>query len=353
MKIGIVGGGQLGMMMAEQAIILGHQVISLDPNPNCSITKYSNLHIAKDYNDPSALEEMNQRCDVITYEFENVNLEVLNNYIKKLPQKTEALRLSRDRIIEKEYAQSLGIATPHFNKVISKNDIIIPSIVKTTTGGYDGKGQYKITNESEIDQIDNIVENKYICEELIDFDYEISVVATRDSYNTIAYYPVPINIHKNGILHVSIASNEIDTEITNQAKRYTKALLEDLDYIGTLAVEYFVVKDKVLFNEFAPRPHNSGHYTMNGCNVSQFHNHILAITNEKVIKPILKQNTVMINVLGQNKAFYDIAGNIDNCFIHDYYKNSKQTNRKIGHINYLYHTQEELTQFIHRITKEN
>lgn len=352
MKIGIVGGGQLGMMMAEKAVELGHEIISLDPNPTCSITRYSTKHISKDYNDKSALEMMNELCDVITYEFENVDLKELSKYIDKLPQKTEALRISRDRIIEKNYAKTLGISTPKFTEVNTMSDVFVPSIVKTTTGGYDGKGQYKITELSQIDHISNIGEIKYICEELINFDYEISIVATRDNYGNIAFYPTPINIHKYGILHISKVTNEIDDSIIKKAQHYTKLILENLDYIGTLAVEYFVVNNVVLFNEFAPRPHNSGHYTMDGCNVSQFYNHILAITNEKVVEPRLLQNTVMLNVLGQNQDYYGLSESFKNCFQHDYYKNSDKTNRKIGHINYLYNIEKEFDYFINTITKE-
>ncbi len=352
MKIGIIGGGQLGMMMAEEAVKLGHQIISLDPNPDCSITKFSSTHIARDYNDKSALKKIDMLCDVITYEFENVDLKALGKYTKKIPQKLDALKLSRDRIIEKNYARSLGIKTPSFTEVNSVEDIFAPSILKTTTGGYDGKGQYKIPETSDIDHEIDFQSNKYICEELIDFDFEISVVATRDSNGGIAFFPIPINKHVNGILHTSVVENMLDDTLVKTAKLYTKLILDDLDYVGTLAVEYFVVNNEVIFNEFAPRPHNSGHYTMDGCNVSQFYNHILAITGEHIVYPRLLSNTVMINVLGQNQMYYENAKNMNNVFIHDYLKDSDKQNRKIGHINYIYKENVELTSFINQITKE-
>lgn len=352
MKIGIIGGGQLGMMMAEVAVKDGHQIISLDPNNKCSITRYSTEHIAKDYNDYDALKYMNDTCDVLTYEFENVDLDILKKFITKLPQKTEALRISRNRITEKKYAQSLGIQTPKFVLVQQESDIFYPSIVKTTTGGYDGKGQFKIIDNNDIDQLPNINEVELVCEELIHFDYEISVVATRDIYGSIVVYPIPVNSHKNGILHTSLVRNNLPVEITEKAIHYTTKILEDLDYVGTLAVEYFVVKHEVLFNEFAPRPHNSGHYTQDGCNVSQFENHIRAITNQKTIRPTLKKDTIMLNVLGQNKTFYNLFKDLDNCYIHDYFKHSDKKNRKIGHINYLFENEEQLTNFIQKFTKE-
>ena len=340
------------MMMAEEAKLLGHTIVSLDPNPNCSIVKYSDCHIAKDYNVYEVLEYMNETCDVITYEFENVDLDVLKGFIKKIPQKTEALRISRDRLIEKGFAKSLGITTPKYSEVKSKNDIFYPSIVKTTTGGYDGKGQYKITDLSQIDQISRIGTIPYICEELIQFDYEISVVATRDQQGNFINFPIPKNIHKNGILHISIVEDEIPQEIQEKAIDFTRKLMESLEYAGTLAVEYFVLGDQVIFNEFAPRPHNSGHYTQDGCDVSQFKNHILAITGEKVIQPLLKDKTLMVNVLGQNMSYYANSAEIPNAISHDYLKNSSRENRKIGHINVTYKSKDLRDNIIKNIIKE-
>lgn len=352
MKIGIIGGGQLGMMMAEEARKLGHSIVSLDPNPEASITKFSDCHISKDYNDPEVLAYINSICDVITYEFENVDLKVLHKYINKIPQKLKALELSRDRVIEKDYVKSLGVTTPSYNIVNSKQDVFIPSIIKTTSGGYDGKGQFRITKMTDINQLVNIGKTSYICEELIIFDYEISVIATRDYFGGIAFYPIPRNKHVGGILHTSIVEGTIPTHISSRAEAYTKRILEDLDYVGTLAVEYFVRKEEVIFNEFAPRPHNSGHYTMDGCNVSQFKNHILAISNQKVIEPVLLSNTVMINVLGQNKSYYDNSNKFSSAKIHDYHKHSTRVNRKIGHINITYKDKLELKQIMKHIIKE-
>lgn len=352
MKIAIIGGGQLGMMMAEKAKESGHIVVSLDPNPNCSIVKFSDLHIAKDYNDEEVLEYINETCDVITYEFENVNLEVLTKYIDKLPQGTKALEVSRNRLIEKAYAYQLGIRVPKYCKVSTKSDVFFPSIVKTTTGGYDGKGQYKINSKTDIDHIEKIGSFEYICEEFIEFDYEISIVATRDNFGNIAFYPTPINTHKNGILHISRVDNSIPSMIVDKAQTYTRKILDELEYVGTLAVEYFVVGNEVIFNEFAPRPHNSGHYTMDGCNVSQFKNHVRAITGKKVIKPYLIDNTIMLNVLGQNGNYYLNSERCPNAVVHDYFKNSDRHNRKIGHINISFKDMNDYEKIISDLTKE-
>lgn len=340
------------MMMAEEAKLLGHTIVSLDPNPQCSITAFSDCHISKDYSDEEVLEYLNEVCDVITYEFENVDLDVLNKYIDKIPQKLKALKLSRNRIVEKDYAKKLGIKTPTYVEVVEKKDIFYPAIIKTITGGYDGKGQYLLRNKEDVDQVDNIGTVAYVCEELINYDYEISVIATRDSFGNIGFFPIPKNTHKKGILHTSIIDESIPMDIQAVAKEYTTKLLEDLDYIGTLAVEYFVVRNDVLFNEFAPRPHNSGHYTQDGTQVSQFKNHILAITGEEIIAPIKKENTLMINVLGQNQDFYRNSMMLDNAVNHDYYKNSNKTNRKIGHINIPFNNQEDIKMIMSQIIKE-
>ncbi len=352
MRIGIIGGGQLGMMMAQEAKLLGHSIISLDPNPNCSITKCSDYHISSRYDDVQGLEELYNNCDVMTYEFENVDLKVLEKYITKIPQKLKALRFSRERLLEKELAKALNIKTPHFKEIKTKEDIFFPSIIKTNSGGYDGKGQYKMECLDQIEQF-HIGLETYICEELIPFDYEISVVASRDLFGEIITYPISKNYHKDGILHLSITNQSVPETVQLLAIDYTKRLLNELHYVGTLAVEYFVKGDEVIFNEFAPRPHNSGHYTMDGCNVSQFKNHILAITGERVIAPVLIKKTVMINVLGQNKGFYEVSKILAHAVIHDYYKDSNTTNRKIGHINIVYQDDSELPIIIRKITGEN
>ena len=352
MKIGIIGGGQLGMMMAEQAKLLGHTIMSLDPSPSCSITLFSDCHISKPYNDKEALEFMYNSCDVLTYEFENVDLEVLREYLDKLPQGIEALRISRNRLLEKQFARELRIEVPSFKAVETVEDIFSPSIVKTVSGGYDGKGQYKVTTKHDMKKAITISEDLLICEEYIPFDYEISVIATRSKNGECVFFPIPVNIHKNGILHLSIVDESVPKNIIKQAIENTRDILDELDYVGTLAVEYFVSENKVIFNEFAPRPHNSGHYTMDGCDISQFKAHILAITGEDIPIPTLLSKTVMINVLGQNKKFYHRAKEISTAFTHDYYKNSFRQDRKIGHINVTFNDNKNITRIIDSILEE-
>lgn len=352
MKIGIIGGGQLGMMMAKEAIKLGHEIISLDPDKNCSITKYSSLHLVYNYNDEAGIKKLIETTDVITYEFENVNREVIKELSDKLPQKVTALEISQNRLKEKTLAKLLNIKTPKFRKLTEELDIFYPSIIKTISGGYDGKGQFIINdlNDYKQDLFDSSKE--YIIEELIDFEYEISIISTRDMFGNIVYYSVPRNVHSEGILFTSTVSEDIPPYTIDIAKESTKKILEELDYIGTLAVEFFVKGNDVYFNEFAPRPHNSGHYTIEGCDVSQFKNHILAITNMNVIQPKLINYSIMINVLGQNLDYYIKAKNIKNAHIHDYHKFEVKENRKMGHITITGKSLEELVTIKNMIVGE-
>ena len=228
MIIGIIGGGQLGMMMAEAAKKYNHTIIGLDPNSECSLSYVADEMVIADYNDHSAFQELANKCEVITYEFENVDLELIEKYKHLIPQKSDALYYSRNRLVEKNFALSLGIPTPRFEKLRLDN-IFFPSIIKTTTGGYDGKGQWKLTSKSDVDQYENDVKKEMIIEELVEFDYEISVVMTRDQYGKVDHLPVPVNYHRNGILHISEVTNDLDYLIEEQAVSYTKRIIEKLD----------------------------------------------------------------------------------------------------------------------------
>ena len=351
MNIGIIGGGQLGMMMAEASKKYGHKIIGLDPNPNCSLSRCADEMVVASYENIQAFELLVSKSDVITYEFENVELSMIEKHIEIIPQKSKGLLKSKNRLIEKVYASKLNIPTVNYLELKHIHDIFYPSIIKTTTGGYDGKGQHRILCKDDIDHFPHNAQYNYIIEALVDFDYEISVIATRDQFGEIVTFPIPVNTHKNGILYESDVTKNLPNVVSEKAIDYTKRIINDLDYVGTLAVEYFVVGDDVIFNEFAPRPHNSGHYTIEGCTVSQFENHILAITNEHVETPKLLQPVSMINVLGQNMAFVEMCST-DNGFVHLYGKNEKKRDRKMAHITILGNSKSEIQKKINHITKE-
>lgn len=351
MKIGIIGGGQLGMMMAIEAKKCGHNVLGLDPNPKCPLSFEADKMIVGDYSDKAKFRKIVTESDVVTYEFENVDLALIKLYEDKIPQKTTALQKSRNRLVEKNYAKSLGIETPKFELFTSNYLYKYPIVIKTITGGYDGKGQHFISNQDSFDQLQIDWSMEYIVEELIEFDFEISVIATRDAKGTIVTYPIPINKHKNGILFSSTVGCGITSEVSKKAIDYTKVLINDLNYVGTLAVEYFVKGKDVVFNEFAPRPHNSGHYTIEGCSTSQFENHIRAITGHYVRIPRMIRPSMMINVLGQNMEFLNKT-NKENIYLHMYHKEKVMENRKMGHITIMGYTVESLNLMKKEIVEE-
>ncbi len=332
MRIGIIGGGQLGMMMAESAIKLKHDVFALDHNLEAPIKHLSQTLFTDGFMAPSGYMKLYHACDTLTYEFENVSLDWVKAHEDKIPQKVKALELSRHRLIEKNFAKSLDIPTPAFEMYDHEQTYQFPFIIKIITMGYDGHGQYVIKEEKDLTDIKDVNRLEFIKEEIIKFDYELSVVLTRDRFGHIVNYPIPKNVHKEGILHLSIVDQSIDQVIQDKAIQYAKTLIEALDYIGTLAVEFFVVGDEVLFNEYAPRPHNSGHYTIEGCNVSQFDNHILAVTGQKVIEPFLLQPTIMLNILGKDMNLVDRCKHMNDVYVHLYGKTESRPYRKMGHI---------------------
>jgi 5-(carboxyamino)imidazole ribonucleotide synthase len=351
MMIGIVGGGQLGLMMAEAAIPLGHTVVGLDPEPSCPLSHVAQHMIIAPYDDPSAIHDLAAQVDVLTYEFENVDATRLSPYEEQLPQTTHALVVAKDRWNEKTFAVECGIPTPRFARYRDKKDAVVPSIIKTTKGGYDGKGQYWIRTEEDLanapDQVDDFA---YLMEDIVPFDYEISVIATRDQAGNIVTYPIPINTHEQGILRTSYVGTDIPKSIQDEAVRLTRVLITRLSYVGTLAVEYFVWGDQVLFNEFAPRPHNSGHYSIEGCDVSQFENHIRAITGMAVVSPTLRTTTLMINELGQDPPFSQVSW--AGCTYHDYHKTERRAGRKMGHMTCLLGPEVNRTSIVNRLLGE-
>lgn len=352
MRIGIIGGGQLGMMLTEAAIKGGHEVFVIDPNRDAPASHVGAHLLHYDYDDEHGIDELTQCVDVICYEFENINLQVLYPYQHLIPQGLKALEISQQRILEKKFAQSLDIPIPHYQVIETKedlNDIVYPSILKTNRFGYDGKGQVLLTSKKDLEYIE--IHQTMILEEWIPFDREVSVIVTRDQYHHIAYYPIIENTHQSGILDTSIPWWDAPKSWVNQAYAYAKSVVESLDYIGTLAIEFFIKGEKIIFNEMAPRPHNSGHFSIEGTQTSQFENMIKAITHEHVVDPIMTMPSLMINVLGQHLNYYKRAQG-ENVYVHDYYKNSQTRNRKIGHITCLAQTKEELHQWVKFIKGE-
>ena len=350
--IGIIGGGQLCQMLSEYLFSIGKKVIFIDPSENPPAKNTAAIHIKKKFDDIDALKYLSKNCDIITYEFENVPIEslILINKDIEIHPSPYILSISQNRLNEKKNFKKYGIKTPNFasfNKdkdlyrIIEKSKIKFPLIIKTNTLGYDGKGQYRINSSNDVDKILTSLEKDqdYIIEELVNFKKEFSVIIGKDlSGNSIFFNPIE-NIHKNGILDISIYPARISEKIREQAINLAKRFSNEVKLTGILAIEMFIDnKDDILFNEIAPRPHNSGHLTIESHSISQFGLLGDIISNKKINTPVSNKKALMKNILGDfflKKNHKDIIReieNMDNHFIKLYKKDEIKIGRKMGHI---------------------
>lgn len=334
--IGIVGGGQLARMMILAGTPLGLNFIILDPSPEACASKLC-TQIVAEYDDISALNSLSQQVDIITFDFENVPSTALAQLVDcKIYPPIAALATSQDRITEKNLFQTLNIPTPAFAAIESLEDLKAalvrvgyPAILKTRRLGYDGKGQIILRSADDcIPALLALGEKNLILEQFIPFSDEVSIIAVRNKNAETVYYPLIKNTHLNGILKQSIAPFN-DDALMNEAKAYANALLNKLDYIGTLAIEFFVKEGQLIANEMAPRVHNSGHLTIEGASTSQFENHLRAILNWPLGQTTIEKPTAMINFIGElpDKNAYLAT---PHCHYHNYGKSARQ-GRKVGH----------------------
>ncbi len=358
--IGIVGGGQLGRMMTLSAKKMGFRVGVLDPTEDCPTAQVADWHIVASYEDVFALEELARRCDVITYEFENVSVDALNAILPLayVPQGTDLLAITQDRLLEKSFLESNNIVIAPYATIISPTDIQdaidsigYPCVLKTTRGGYDGKGQYVLYSTADLAPSMNLLrEGTCELEAWIPFEKELSVMIAGNGNGQFTTFPVVENIHRNNILHETIAPARIQPEVAEEAQRIAKVVAQALDLRGVLAIEMFLTKSGGLYvNELAPRPHNSGHYSIEACNLSQFDAHIRGICGWPLGEARLLTDAVMINVLGEELTdTYDLIAMKPDWQFHYYGKNEAKTGRKMGHITIpttdIYQTLEEIYQ---------
>jgi 5-(carboxyamino)imidazole ribonucleotide synthase len=336
--LGILGGGQLGRMLAFAARSLGLEVTVLDPDPDSPARAAAN-HILAEYDDERALAELSE-CDVITFEFENVPEKSASQLAKNRAvfPPTDALRVAQDRWIEKSTFQKLGIATPRFLQVDSLEDAqealsqLGAIVLKTRRFGYDGKGQAVVRSAAELESgYLRLGGAAAIAEELVPFQRELSIVAVRDQEGQIATYPLIENTHKDGILRKSVApALHVSDEIARQATNAVSQLLEHLGYVGVLCLELFDVGDRLLANEFAPRVHNSGHYSIEGSVTSQFENHIRAIAGLPLGSTAPRAPSVMVNLIARVPNKRALLA-VPDCHLHDYEKAPRE-GRKVGHV---------------------
>ena len=340
-KLGIIGGGQLGSMLCQAAKKLNIKTTIYSDDNDAPAQNFSEEFICAEYSNKEKIYEFAKKVDIITYEFENIPYDTLNelNKLKPVSPKPSVNRLIQHRLAEKDFINKLNIRTTRYVHVESKEDLLplgdfLPGILKTTTMGYDGKGQYPINNIEAIDSLNINFENEYILEKLVKLKKEISVIITRFSNNKYEIYEPIENTHEDQILRHSKIPAEISQKLSEQSKEWAILIAEELKYIGTLCVEFFIDRnDNLYVNEIAPRVHNSGHLTINAYNVSQFENHVRAVCSLDQI-PLKKiSNAEMINLIGDQIVKYRDNPKVnDNQFLFDYLKKDIKEKRKMGHL---------------------
>jgi len=347
--LGIIGGGQLGMMLTEaaQKLDIISKVIVLDPTKNCPASKVGAQQIIADFKDESAIRKLSELSDIITYEIESGNSTIL----KKLETHTEinpspdTLRIIQDKLLQKQFLMENNIPVADFAKIENKEELNkmidkmgLPLLLKTRRDAYDGRGNYKINSKSDMDDaLDLFADKSLMVEKFIKFTKEVSVIAARNTKGEIATYPVVENIHENNILRTTIAPGRVSENVKKQAEEIGKKTMEVVHGAGVFGIEMFVTEnEEILINEIAPRVHNSGHHTLQSCITSQFEQHLRAILGMELGDSSIKFPTIMYNILGP-KTFqgeYNVLiKKQDNVHLKMYGKLESKPQRKIGHVN--------------------
>ena len=343
--LGMLGGGQLGRFFVIAAHELGYKVTVLDPDKNSPAGKIADVHICANFDDAVALKKMADTCQAVTTEFENVPAKSLEKLALATTVRPSAacVSIAQHRVLEKNFIKDAGLPVAPFlviNGVIDLPDdasTIYPAILKVARFGYDGKGQARVKNQAEAKQaFTEFKQEICVLEQMLALDLEVSVVLVRDSMGNIAAFPTAENSHLNGILDISIVPARCSEVIKANAQELAKKLAEKLDYVGVLGVEFFVVGSQLLVNEIAPRPHNSGHYTIDACITNQFEQQVRVTAGLALGDSSLHSNAVMVNILGDswvnnlepawNKALAHAS-----LKLHLYSKHEPRKARKMGH----------------------
>ena len=344
--IGIIGGGQLGKMMAQSAQKMGYKVIVLDPDEACPCQFVAHEFIHAAYDDEAALTALGERSDVITYEFENIAAQQLKDLSSKfnIPQGYQAIQLLQDRLTEKQTLAAAGVQLAPFYQVTNESDLNeaasqlgYPFIVKTRFGGYDGKGQVLVKDEHALTEARELVTaQECVAEQYLDLACEVSLTVTIGNNNQVTYFPLQENEHQNQILFKTIVPARKDH--TEAARRAVEKIITEIHFVGTFTVEFFIDQNDALYvNEIAPRPHNSGHYSIEACDYSQFDTHILAVTGQDLPDEVaLLKPAVMMNLLGRDlDLIEDQFASHPEWHVHIYGKASRKPDRKMGHMTIL------------------
>ena len=348
--LGIIGGGQLGMMLTEAANTMKSEisnVIVLDPTKNCPASKVGAEQIVADFKDASAIKELAKKCDIITYEIESGDSQVLKSLEEtcEINPSPETLEIIQDKLVQKKFLAKNDIPVAEFREITSKdeleskiNEFGLPVLLKTRTGAYDGRGNFKI---SALDQIPEALQifkgQSLMIEKFVDFKMEVSVIASRSTSGEIRTYPLVENMHKDNILNMTIAPARTDETISKNAEKIAHKTMEVLHGAGVFGIEMFVTDDnQVLINEIAPRVHNSGHHTLQSSTTSQFEQHLRAILGLELGDTKLIYPTIMYNILGPKNftgKYKPPSIDLENTFLKMYGKLESKPQRKIGHVN--------------------
>ena len=338
--LGIIGGGQLGSMLAMAAKKLKIKTIIFCDDVNAPAQKYSNEFICGKYDDLKKIDQFVKNVDIITFEFENIPYKTLNkiNKIKPVLPKPSINQIIQHRLKEKNFIKKLNIKTTDYVLIKNESAInssinLLPGLLKTTTLGYDGKGQYKIKSISNLKSLNINFSKEFILEKIVKLKTEISVIITRFAKHKYEIYEPIENLHEEQILRYSKIPANISKKNFLKSKEWATEIAESLDYIGTLCVEFFIDNNDSLYvNEIAPRVHNSGHLTINAYNISQFENHVRAVCSLKRITTKKLYNAKMKNLIGNDISIYREKKFTKNEFFYDYFKKDIKKKRKMGHL---------------------
>ena len=348
--LGMLGGGQLGRMFTTAAQTMGYKVIVLDPDPHSPAGVIADQHLCAKYDDEDVLESLARACDAVTTEFENIPASTLAYLESKtvVHPSSDALSKTQNRIIEKQFIDSLGIAVAPFLPIRTEKDIEdveshiqLPAILKVANFGYDGKGQVVCHSLKDIRQAFALLNQaECVLEQRINLEREVSTVLARGQLGDISNFPIAENTHINGILHSTTVPSAISDQQAQIVMEIADKIAEGLNYVGTMAVEFFISKEgDIIVNEIAPRPHNSGHFTLDACETSQFEQQVRMLCNLPSGNCELKSPVVMFNILGDvwgssEPHWHDLLS-IPNNKLHLYGKQEARPGRKMGHFNVL------------------
>ena len=342
--LGIIGGGQLGSMLASAAKKLKIKTVIFSDDFDAPAQKFADEFIYGNYDDEKKINEFITKISVVTYEFENIPYETLNeiNKIKPVIPKPSVNRIIQHRLAEKDFINKLNIRTTQYVSIERKSEInavqnLLPGLLKTSTLGYDGKGQHLINSTEDLKELNIDFTKGYILEKLVKLKKEISIIITRFSDKKYEIYEPIENVHEDQILKYSTIPANISNKILEQSKSWAMRITEELKYVGTLCVEFFIDKNNNLYvNEVAPRVHNSGHLTINAYNISQFENHVRAVCKLEQISLKKISNAKMINLIGDQIIVYRNKQFGPSEFFFDYFKKEIKNKRKMGHLTTLF-----------------